>query len=74
MITQEPEIARELKEEFNALIKLNPNYYLPYEGLGKAYFELGDYEKAESNLRKSLELNPSSEESKKLLQAITRFN
>ncbi|MBI2558958.1 tetratricopeptide repeat protein [Candidatus Woesearchaeota archaeon] len=56
--------------EFNALIKLNPNYYLPYEGLGKAYFELGDYEKAESNLRKSLKLNPSSGESKKLLLRI----
>ncbi len=59
--------------EFNNSIRLNAYYYLPYEGMAKAYLNLGDYAKAKAYAEKSLELNPLSEESRKLLQSINNI-
>lgn len=59
--------------EFSNSIRLNAYYYLPYEGMAKAYFNLGDYAKAKGFAEKSLELNPSNEESRKILQSINNI-
>lgn len=59
--------------EFNNSIRLNAYYYLPYEGMAKAYFNLWEYAKAKAYAEKSLKLNPSSEESRKLLQSINNI-
>ncbi|MBI2650309.1 tetratricopeptide repeat protein [Candidatus Woesearchaeota archaeon] len=59
-------------EEFNKAADSNPNYYLPYKGLGKAYIELGQKEKAIENFEKAAKLNDLDEETKKLLEEAKR--
>ena len=59
-------------EKFNSAIKIRPDYYLPYKGLGKVYMELGQQEKAIENFEKAIELNDLDEESKILLDEIKK--
>ncbi|MFI3300883.1 MAG: tetratricopeptide repeat protein [Candidatus Gastranaerophilales bacterium] len=45
------------KEEFKKVINLDSSYYQAYNALGKAYYNLGDYENALTFFNKTLELN-----------------
>ena len=48
---------------YNESIELNPNDYLAYNGLGRAYSDLNQYERAVQYYGKSIELNPNDEAS-----------
>lgn len=50
-------------EEFDYAVRINPNYYLPYKGLGIAYTELGQKSKAIENSEKAALLNSLDTES-----------
>jgi tetratricopeptide (TPR) repeat protein len=43
--------------QFELVIQKEPNFDLAYEGLGRAYFQLKDYRKAEEHFRRAVELN-----------------
>jgi len=47
----------EAVEQFNDVLKKNPDSALAYEGLGMAYFKKKDYDRGISNLQRSLELD-----------------
>lgn len=51
-------------EEFNEAIKFDPNYALAYNGLGLVYAVLKEDAKADSNFKRSIQLNPTSSESR----------
>jgi len=52
---------------FEECIHLNPNFNLSYVGLGNVYYELGDYELAESNHYKAYKME------KKDLQVVISY-
>jgi tetratricopeptide (TPR) repeat protein len=43
---------------YEKTVKINPNYYLAYRGLGNYYLKKKDYTLAESYYTKSIEINP----------------
>lgn len=51
-----------------------PDSFNPYDSLGEAYFLNGDTEKAVSNYKKSLELNPNNENAERVILNINFQN
>ena len=55
-----------------AVLELNvaafPNAFNTYDSLGEAYMEKGNYAKAVSNYRKSLQLNPNNTNAERMIQ------
>lgn len=50
-------------EDFDMLIKMEPNDYISHQQKAHCYYEMGDYENAFRFCKKGLELNPSDESS-----------
>ncbi len=44
-------------KQFELVLQKEPKFDLAYEGLGRAYFQLKDYRRAEDNFRRAVELN-----------------
>lgn len=57
-------------EEFNKAIGANPDYHLPYKGLGETFMQLGQKENAAIYFKKAMELNDLDTESKALLDQL----
>ena len=57
--------------EFEAVIQLDPDYINAYCGLGRAYLELNDLDKAERSTLTALKLNPDNPSVKDLSESIT---
>lgn len=57
-----------------AVFELNvaghPDSFNVYDSLGEAYMKNGDKEKAISNYKKSIELNPDNEHGRKMLEKL----
>lgn len=50
-------LPHEAGKEFKEILKKDPGYALAYEGLGFAYFKMGDYKSAKENLLSAIRLN-----------------
>ena len=44
--------------QFQRVIKMDPEYAKAYEGIGKAYYEKGDYQQAEKYLKNAIKIDP----------------
>ncbi len=53
---------REAIDEYKKVIAINPNYSNSYSLMGKAYYELGEYNSAIQPLQTALKIDPSSVE------------
>ncbi len=57
-------------EIFSMILMDNPESWNGYDSIGEAYYNLGDNEKAISNYKKSLELNPQNTNAVKMLKKL----
>lgn len=61
---------QEAIEIFEFIVSEDPAFPYGYEGLGEAYMETGDKEKAIQNYQKTLELNPGNSRAKERLKEL----
>jgi tetratricopeptide (TPR) repeat protein len=55
---------------FSMILSDNPDSWNGYDSIGEAYYNLGDKEKAITNYKKSLELNPQNTNAVKMLEKL----
>ena len=55
---------------FSMIVMDNPESWNGYDSIGEAYYNLGDKEKAITNYKKSLELNPQNTNAVKMLEKL----
>jgi Flp pilus assembly protein TadD len=63
-------LAQDAKREFHAILKIDPNHALSYEGMGWASLAMGEFEEAEGNLKKAVQLNAGLWQAHNLLGVI----
>ncbi|WP_162946295.1 tetratricopeptide repeat protein [Chitinophaga barathri] len=59
-------------EDFSKAISFRPNHFLYYRSRGRCYSETGNYTAALADYKKSLLLNPSDAETKKLIESVNK--